>query len=204
MRRLTGETVEELRSIQRRWPEAVTINWPPRGRDSWKSKSLPIMWIDADREDVLAELESAEVPDEYLNVLLMMIREELYRTRVGMTDEVEKFFVRETRGKLIQLLRMGAWIDQPENPGLKNLNARLEKIDLGRRSDLNFSSQQAEIQKYDVDFKVDDSGDVVFRDGDDTPDFYALYRDGSNLTRSEIIKSRPWMKDALIEQYGEP
>jgi hypothetical protein len=205
MRRVAGETVEEMQSVKRRWPDQTAINWPPRSRDSWKSKSLPILWVDADREDILQELESVEVPEEYLAVLTMMIRCELYGRNVGQTEGTEKFFRREIRGKLIQLLRLGAWIDEPESSTLRNLNARLEKIDLGRRSDLNFSSKQSlGPQKYDQDRTRYHGKSQKFQNGGAEMDFEALYRDGSRDTRLEILSNRPWMKTLLVEKFGEP
>lgn len=204
MLRMVGETIEEMLNVQRRWPESVVINWPPRGKDTHKSKSLPMLWIDADRRDILEALDSAEVDDNYLRLLTWFIREEFYRTRCGgMRPEVDRFFKTEIRGTLIRLLRDGSWVDHPENLGLKKLNARLEKIDLGRRSDLNFSSQQSAIQKYDPDFQSSDRADPEFRDEPEM-DWEEQYRNGSKVTREEILSSRPWMHSVLVEKYGEP
>lgn len=207
MRRLIGETVEEMQSVVRRWPEATTITWPPRSHDSFKSKSLPMILVDADRTDILEELQSAEVDENYLRVLTFMLRERIYGERLGHTDETRKFFATEVRGNLIRLLKEGSWIDEPENLGLKNLNARLEKLDLGRRSDLNFSSNQSEILKYDRDIKQSrgESFEQGVHEMDlSEMDWSAKYRDGTKATREDILRSRPWMRRMLMERYGEP
>lgn len=199
MRRLTGETVEELMSVQRSYPDQVTINWPRRDKESYKSKSLPTLWIDEECGGILERLGSVEVPDEYLNLLTWMIRRQLYCDRVGMTPEIAHWFDLEIRGNLIKLLRSGSWVDRPESPSLENLNSRLEKIDLGRRSDLNFSSEQSlGRQKYDPDYSPNRKPQAA----DEAPDFETMYRDGDAETRREILDSRPWMKRMLEDQYG--
>lgn len=206
MRRVVGETVEEMARITRAYPEATVINWPPRSHDSWRSRSIPALWLDADREDILTELGSCEVSEEHIIVLTMMIREELYRTRVGHTPETEKFFELEVRGKMIQLLKSGSWVDHPESLSLQNLNSRLEKIDLGRRSDLNFSSRQSLIGlKYDQDLraaKKEQRKQGISQEPE--MDWEELYRDGSKDVRKEIVRSRPWMRIPLTEKYGQP
>lgn len=214
MRRVCGETIDEILSVARRWPEATTINLPPRSADAWKSKSLPMLHVDVERRDILEELKSAEVSQEHIRVMTMQLREDWFRTRCEryMTKEVERFFRNEVRGKVILLLRSGSWVDQPENLGLQNWNNRVEKLDLGRRSDLNFSSDPIpidQVQNYDPDYKPSHLAtqrfgpkDKVIHE-DSTPDFLAMYRDGTQEVRRELWSSRPWQQYAFRE-YGEP
>lgn len=209
MRRVCGETIEENLSVARRWPEATMINWPPRGRDAYRSKSLPTLFVSADRQDILDEIESVEVPEEYITVLTMMMRERFYNEKCGgPTPESEKFFTTEIRGKIILLLRAGAWVDEPSSLSLKKLNNRIEKCDLGRRSDLKFSSNPIPLTKvgraHDKDFKIEKDGTVVDRHPDTGPDFEAMYRDGSPEVRQDILTRRPWMRNQLVPLYGEP
>jgi hypothetical protein len=211
MRRLCGETLEEISTVARRWPEATTINWPPRGSDAYRSKSLPLLFVDADRQDILDELESVPVPEEYITVLTMMTRERFFNEKCGgPTEASSKFFAIEIRGKVIQLLRAGAWIDDPSSLSLKNLNNKIENCDLGRRSDLKFSSNPIpldRVQKYDQDLrhaKDDGRADDSNLDEEATPDFESMYRDGSTEQREEILRSRPWMRSMLAEKYGPP
>jgi hypothetical protein len=213
MRRVVGETLEEMSSAARRWSEVVSINWPRRTRDAYRSKSIPTLYVEHEHEsEILEALDSVEVPETYISVLTMMIREQFFNEKCGgPTPESAKFFEQEIRGKTILLLRAGDWIDEPSSLSLKNLNSRLEKLDLGRRSDLNFSSNPVPIdrvQKYDPDFKkVGKKGSRYSTESgieNDTPDFETLYRDGSTEQRTEILESRPWMRFMLIEKYGEP
>jgi hypothetical protein len=210
MRLVLGETIDEILSVARRWPEATTINLPPRTKDAWISRSLPQLFVDADREDILQELNSCEVSPEHVKVMTFQLREDWFRTRCQqyLTPEVEKFFRTEIRGKLILLLRAGKWIDEPENLGLQNWNKRVENYDLGRRSDLNFSSTPIpvdQVQKYDPDFKRDDEGELVERRESEVPDFEDMYRNGSKKVRQEIWNTRPWMRRSFLEKgYGEP
>jgi hypothetical protein len=104
---------------------------------------------------------------------------------------------------------MGSWVDSPSSLGLENLHKRLEKIDLGRRSDLNFSSQQSAIQKYDQDFtRTEDIKSHRRNDpdevDDDAPDYNALYRDGSKEDRQHLWDTRPWQQPMWEATYGRP
>jgi hypothetical protein len=202
-----GETREEILSAGRAYPDDVLINMPPRGRDSYRSRSLPQIYVPADRMDILGALESCLVSPDYMPVLRMMLREAIYNEVHGETEESRKFFQLEIRGKVIQLLRSGSWVDEPSSLSLKKLNSRIEKCDLGRRSDLNFSSNPvplSKLQKYDQDFKVTKDGDVVDRHEHEAPDWNELYRYGSPDTRNEILENRPWMRTSLVELYGPP
>ena len=206
MIKVLGLRIEELMKLAREYPEATTINLPPRSKDAWKSRSLPMVWVDESRKDILEAIDSCQVDENYLRVISFILRRDWYSQKIGMTPEVEKWFALEIRGNLARLLRAGSWVDEPENLGLKTLNGLLEKIDLGRRSDLKFSSYASPkvIQNYDQDFVEDESGDLVLKHDTDIPDFDTMYRDGSKEIREEILSSRPWMKSMLVEKYGEP
>ncbi len=155
------------------------------------------MWVDADREDILTDLDSVEVSDEHICLLTWMIRRELYASRVGMTDDVEHFFDLEIRGNLIKLLVRGSWVDEPENLGLKKLNYRLEKIDLGRRNDLNFSRWQSDVHKYDQDLIQKN-----MKKNAQLPDWEKMYLNGDKAFREELLNQRPWMRSMMEEKYG--
>lgn len=198
MRRVAGESIEEMRSLGREYPDNVSINWPPRGHACLKSRSLPMMWVDADRLDILEQIESTMVSDDYIRVLTWFIRQEFWEKHGVFSDEGRSFFELNVRGATIQLLRSGTWVDEPETLGLQKLNQRLEKIDLGRRSDLNFSSTQSEIMKYDQDQRIDKAESAK------GVDFEAQYRDGTPEARKEILASRPWMESMLVDRYGKP
>jgi hypothetical protein len=211
MIKVVAETVEELQSLHRLYPDHTTISLPSRGKEAYKSKSLPQLWIDADQRDLLMIVESTEVDENYLRMVTWLLREDFFNTKCAQyRDEVsDRFFATEIRGNLIRLLRMGSWVDSPSSLGLEKLNKRLEKIDLGRRSDLNFSSQQSAIQKYDQDFTRDEDFKPrphaeVEEPVDEGPDWKAMYRDGSKATREDILSTRPWMRSSLVDQYGEP
>jgi hypothetical protein len=209
MRRVVGETIEEMKSVARRWPDDVSINWPPRSRDAYRSRSIPMLFVDVRREDeILRELESVDVPEEYITLLTMMMRERHYNEKCGgPTEDSAKFFEQEIRGKTILLLRAGAWIDEPSSLSLQNLNKRIEKCDLGRRSDLNFSSTPIgldRVQKYDQDFKQTGEGKVEDLHENKAPDFDFMYFSGSKEEREQLLTERPWMRSSWIERYGEP
>ena len=207
-RKLLGETIAELQTVKRLWPDAVVMNLPPTGIEAWRSKSLPSLRIDVDRQDILDEIKSVEVSDEHLRVLTWELRREWYvmRSGVGIGDR-ETFFATEIRGNLIRLLRAGEWIDDPATESLKNLNSRLEKIDLGRRSDLKFSSDQSfENEKY-----VSDRYNRQFREADpeiqeyqdsELSDNEREYRDASPEKRAEILSFKPWLS-YLAEKYPD-
>jgi hypothetical protein len=202
MRLVLGETIDEILTVARRWPEATTINLPPRTSDAWKSKSLPQLHVDADREDILQELDSAEVSAEHVKVMTFQLREDWFRSRCGryMTEEIEKFFRTEIRGKLILLLRAGAWVDEPENLGLQNWNKRIENYDLGRRSDLKFSSNPislTEVQHYDQDLKREDT--------QEEESWLTTYRNATDAERIGLFTDLPpWRKNMVREMFGEP
>lgn len=197
MRRVVGDTWEEMLTISRLNPETTVINCPPTGVDSWKSRSLPTLKIDADQEDYLDEICSAEVSEHHILVQTWRIREEIYASRHEVTPEIGRFFANGIRGSLRELLKAGAWIDKPENHGLQNLNKQLEKIDLGRRSDLKFSSNSQgdllkRFTKYDKDAHRDDLVD---------PSHEYLHADPAK--RIALRKAKPWMATKWIAEFGE-
>lgn len=185
--------------MQRRYPDHVWINWPPRTTKALKSKSGIRMFLDASREDILEELDCAEVSENHVKLLTCMLRKQYFERYFTLTDDETKWLDTQIRGTLHQLLRAGDWIDEPENLGLKKLNNRLEKFDLGRRSDLKFSSVQSlGKQKYDPDFS-----EKRIKDLEETPDFDLQYQDGTPETRKSLREERPWMAKHWIESYGE-
>lgn len=202
MKRVVGESIEEMTSIARLWPDQTAINLPPRGKECHKSKSLPMLWVDSERMDILEQIGSESVSEEHILVLTWMLRREWYETRsgIGMPEDIARFFELEIRGNLIKLLRSGNWIDDPESQSLKNLNQRLEKIDLGRRSDLKFSSVQSET-KYNPDTSryghlmspsVRKIVPPVEDDSDIGPNEIA-YRDGNAEQRAALLEEMPFL-----------
>ncbi len=107
MRRIVGETWEEMLSLGRLYPENVVINVPPRGKDSFKSRSLPTALIDDDSE-LLDRVGSCEVSDDHILVLTWLIRRELYNKYHGSVED--KFFDTGVRGSLRELLKRGEWV----------------------------------------------------------------------------------------------
>lgn len=202
--KILGETLEELLSLRRAFPEAVTIVVPPRGHDSYRSKSLPHAKIPADRTDILEAVDSCPVDENYLKLISFILREDIYRHRVGHTPETEKWFQNEIRGKLILLLRMGSWVDEPENLGLKNLQQRLEKIDLGRRSDLKFSSRQSLTDlKYDQDIRMAKKAEEP--EEEEEPFWLKEYRNAGTEQRMDLYKKLPGHQQYMVrERFGEP
>jgi hypothetical protein len=122
----------------------LSLSIPDRGKGMYKSKT-PIRLLLPEHQEFLLERENVcQIPDSYVPVLNMMMREQYsHLSGVGVTEESRKFFEREIRGKIIDLCRSGTIVDFPEDSRLENLNNQLAKIDLGRRSDLKFSSTQS-------------------------------------------------------------
>ena len=109
MLRIVGETWEEMLSLARLYPEQTVVNSPPRGVDSYKSRSLPMLWIDEEATDVLDSVKSVQVSDDHILVLTWLIRKELYNKYQGSGQD--KFFDKGIKGSLTEMLRRGAWID---------------------------------------------------------------------------------------------
>lgn len=119
MLRIVGETWEEMLSLARTYPEQTVINVPPRGVDSYKSRSLPMVWIDEDASKVLELIGSVEVSDDHILVLTWMIRQEIYWKYQG--HDQDRFFVRGIRGSLGELLKKGLWVDSPSQVSLQKI-----------------------------------------------------------------------------------
>lgn len=202
MIRVVGETIEEMRSVKRRWPDQATLNLPERTPRDIRSRSEIMLFVDADRPEILEELESTEITEKYRILLTCMLREQFFRQYVSLNEEDEKWLAARVRGALHLLLSYGEWVDQPESLSLQKLNARLEKFDLGRRSDLKFSSEQSAIQKYDRD-RVEPQEEP--EEEEEIPDFDAMYRDGDKETRQQLWKDRGWRRPEWLKLgYGEP
>lgn len=194
MIRVVGATWEDMVRVTRDRLEISVINRPPMKIDSWKSKSLPVLRIDANDEglEYLESIGSDQVSEDHILVQTWIIRRELYARSFEITEEIERFFDQGVRGSLRELLKRGLWIDQPGTLGLQNLNDRLEKIDLGRRSDLNFSREQpTEPGKWDRDAKRDD-----------IPDPDQAYVNATESVRETLRQQKPWMASKWIVEYG--
>lgn len=179
--KVIGETVQEQKLLKINFPDAVTITWPERRGGDYKSRTLPEVWLNADRKDILEQIESCEVPEPYITVLQMMMRELWWKESRYWDEAMEKYFRDEVRGKTILLVRSGSVIKEPENPNLQKLNRRLEKIDLGRRKDLNFYlGTNLTNMKYDQDAKRTDLDTKL-------DDQERAYRDGNSLQRQQIL-----------------
>jgi hypothetical protein len=178
--KVIGETIEEQKDLKRRFPDATTINWPSTREGKYKSRSLPEVWLNADRQDILAEIESCEVPEPYIPVLTMMMRELFWKRTRHWDEEMEKYFELEIRGKTIGLITSGLVIKDTENLNLQNLHRRLEKIDLGRRTDLNLlEGIDTANRKYDQDIGRTDL-EIKLTDQE------RAYRDGTTKQQIEI------------------
>lgn len=201
--KVIGENIREQRALKVKFPDVVTISWPDRRNANYKSRALPEVWLNADRKDILEQIESCEVPKAYIVVLTMMLREEFWKASRHWNEEMEKYFRLEIRGKTIDLIRSGSVIKEPENPNLQKLNKRLEKIDLGRRTDLNFYlGVDLTKLKYDQDARRTDLKQEL-------SDQERAYRDGSSTQRQEILDQLTadglkWKTGLWISRYGSP
>ena len=197
--KVVGDKVEEILTLGREYPEVKTIV-PDRRNTKITSKSQAIYaLVPYERTDILEKIDSTAVSDLHISVMSMILREENWGTRFGHTDSSRAYFTREIRGKTIQLLTRGAWIDEPSSLGLKKWNNRVENLDLGRRSDLKFSSTQSERLKYDADAKREDLG------ASSEEDWIYEYRNASPEKRKEIFQElMPWRKPMILEKFGEP
>lgn len=197
VRRVVGEEWEEMLSFSREDPEAITITAPPMDRMVYKSKSIPMVRIDAERDDILRARDSSLVSDHHILVLTWLIRREIYMARYPTNDVIDKFFDKGIRGSMGDLLKSGSWIDEPENHRVENLNQMLRKIDLGRRSHLNYTSNQVMWVDLSKKTKDKDSGRT------DLTDPYADYEKAPTEARAQLRKAKPWMAAKWLELYGE-
>src|SRR6478609_6362189 len=65
MLRVVGETIEQMRSAARRFPEATVITAFPRSVANIRSKGVMKLLVDVGRMDVLEALESSEVSENH-------------------------------------------------------------------------------------------------------------------------------------------
>lgn len=194
--KVIGETIEEQQKLKIQFPDAVTICWPDRRTGNYKTRTQPEVWLNANRTDILEKIGSVAVPKPYIVVLTMMLREMWWIRSQNWTEEMEKWFEKEIRGKTIDWKKSGLKIENPENLSLQKLNERLEKIDLGRRNDLK---QAGGPTKYDQDANrtdLDQKLDPRERS----------YRDGNSITRQQILDRLPahekWKRNLWISRYG--
>lgn len=142
-------TLEELRKAHATLVEKgidCRLFLPPRGKAILKSKVTPRLIIAERSVPRVVEMGAVKVPNEYIPILNWILKKEYYESYsgVGMTEIAEKKFQHEIRAKRNILLRTQSWVDEPSDPALENLNQLIEKIDLGRRTDLQYSSHQDE------------------------------------------------------------
>ena len=194
--KVIGETLEEQRALQINYPNALTVNWPDR-RKGYKSRSLPQIWLNKDRRDILEELDSAEVDGFYISLLTMKMRR-LFWEQFGLTDEMKKWFTDEIRGKAIDLWKNGL-IKDTENLGLQKLNLWIENLDLGRRNDLKRPDYNPQNTKYDRDKNRTDLNSPLTR-------LEETYKNGSPDQRTEIENQlredgKPWLVDLWRSRY---
>ena len=192
MRRVYAETIKEYRALQQEFPEHVTLNLPSIAGGRFKTKSRIEMWIDADQTEILDQIGSIELPQEYLELLDTMIRDQFWKNTRYYTESAASWLVDKIKRKLIILLKSGKWIDNPEILSLQKLHIRIEKIDLGHCWRLNFSSRQSpsELEKWSRDkYRAD------LEPPQEIPDLEIMYKVGSPEQRAEI--------EAQLEADGE-
>ena len=192
MVRVVGDTWEEMLSVSREKPEISLLNRPRAQIDMFKSRSLPTLKVDSSE---LGQIESDRVSESHILVLTWVIRREIYCERFKTTVEVEKFFEIGIRGSMLHLLLHGDWIDEPGTIGLQNLNTKLEKIDLGRRSNLNYSKvQDLTSLKYDYDAKREDLTPIS--------ELHQSYELADPEKRAAMRSQKPWLATKWIEDFG--
>jgi hypothetical protein len=183
--KVVGESWEEMRSLHREYPDETVLIYPKRGSGNFKRRPFPELWLDADKKAILDEIESAEVGQWTIRALTMMIRHEFWLKYGDGESEIEHWFQKEIRGKIIEMRKWNEWSNGSENQGLNNLMAKLEKIDLGRRNDLNPHHPEYRTNKYGSHSQTDD---------DQVVDWGAKYRNSSPEERIRLLEEHPWLK----------
>jgi hypothetical protein len=128
---------------------AYSLKWSSPGRRVGLTTTRePIQILtEVHNKWILENQKMCKIPEDYLPVLNMLMRQEFARTCPGgYSPEMRKFYDSEIRGKVIDLIRRPRGLGVIENPvhsDLKFLNNLLENIDLGRRSDLNLYSNSS-------------------------------------------------------------
>lgn len=173
---------------------------PRRGLESYKSKTRPHILLREEKIDQVRSLGAIKIPSPYMEVIISLLKKKFYEERSGIDyigDEVEHYFELKIRSKVIKLLESEEWIDDPEQIddeririSFQKLNAMIEKIDLGRRYDLKYSSFQ--------DGKRPNYGPRRKREYDWIENASLReWIDGSTEKRIEILRSRPWTLNQL-------
>ena len=183
--KVLGETLEELKSLNRKYPDNTVIIWPRRGINDYRGRSKLELWVDVDRKDILQEIEAGEVGEWTLSFLSMELRFQFWKLHGHGEIEAPKWFEGNIRGKAIQV-RQWEEIYESENLGLKNLFERIEKCDLGRRNDLNPHHPEYRKSKYITQPKTEDNSHVV--------DWEAKYRNSSPEERERLLEEHPFLK----------
>lgn len=121
-----------------------------RDSPTYKKKGRDCLLIPNDYLDEFLNLQYVAIVNEDYYRLLTVFQKEnrvikqelgLYE---GQEDDITTHFWREKRGKLISLLKNGSYEENPESAVVQIANSLIEKIDLGRRTDLKLSSNQSE------------------------------------------------------------
>lgn len=195
--RFQADNWVELKAFADRWGENCVLLAPPRGVHDYKSKIMPNVLLDAVCTEEAADEGAVRVSDRHILVLAWLQRREFYALRHEITPEIEKFFELGTRGAMVKLLRAGEWYEHPKNSGHVILNVKLEKIDLGRRSDLRYARKQ-DSTKYDQDMRKDRLQELYSEPGPDD-----AYIQADATTRARMRGAKPWMASKWIRFYGE-
>jgi len=133
--------------------QAIKLNLtlPDVTPNMYRTKTPIRILIRETQASFLGALEIPALPEKYLPLLNMMLRREYtilkgqFKPEDPRDKEIDTYFNREIRGKKIDLLRSGQWVDEPTDPAIMELNQYIrENLDRGRRSDLNYSSSQSE------------------------------------------------------------
>ncbi len=149
------------------------------------------------------DLGGVKIPARYLEFVVYQLKRRMHEQFVGadrVSSEASKYFEIKIRSKVIELLESGDWIESPEriedqgmSVALQKLNAAIEKIDLGRRSDLKFSSFQEENLRPRYSSKQKLYPRI-------TNPSLREWIDGDEAERVEILRSRPWILRQLEDE----
>lgn len=141
---LDPKTASETELEALKEPNWVALSYPDRQFDSHRSKIKPYIGVKREMLPLVEKYGGVAVPPEYLEVVMMMLKKDFRETRCyePAIRSVTDYLDAKIRDKVVLLLRAEEWIDQPSDERIKKLNQQIENIDLGRRKDLNFSSEQ--------------------------------------------------------------
>ena len=150
-RLVVGWTTEidyiKLESWSKTLGSLVTLS--RRKGDIWKKRGRDIAYVEPVLKPRLEqELHCGEVNEQYFELLMIIGRENRIKERSKLTKEQELYFKTQKTKTLSYMIRYRFWVDEPENLSIGTANGLFRKIDLGRRTDLNFSSDDTGEEKY--------------------------------------------------------